>query len=60
MPSTDHFGETALKQDITHMSTPCGNHTITHFRPREYFPAFYASRCTCVIHSWIPEGVVGR
>ena len=32
MPSTDHFGETALKQDLTHLSTPCGNHTITHFR----------------------------
>ena len=32
MPSTDYFGETALKQDITHLSTPGGNHTITHFR----------------------------
>ena len=32
MPSTDYFGETALKQDITYLSTPCGNHTITHFR----------------------------
>ena len=32
------------------------------FRPhrREYFPAFYASRCARVIHSWIPEGVAGR
>ena len=28
--------------------------------PREYFPAFYASRCSCGINSWIPEGVVGR
>ena len=28
--------------------------------PREYFPAFYASRCACVIHFWILEGVVGR
>ena len=33
MPSTDHFGETALKQDITPLSTPCLKlHTITHFR----------------------------
>ena len=32
MPSTDYFGETTLKQDITYLSTPCGNHTITHFR----------------------------
>ena len=32
MPGTDYFGETALKQDITHLSTLCGNHTITHFR----------------------------
>ena len=32
MPGTDYFGETALKQDITHLSTPGGNHTITHFR----------------------------
>ena len=32
MPSTDYFGETALKQDITNLSTPSGNHTITHFR----------------------------
>ena len=32
MPSTDYFGETALKQDITYLLTPCGNHTITHFR----------------------------
>ena len=32
MPSTDHFGEALLKQDIKHLSTPCGNHTITHFR----------------------------
>ena len=29
MPSTDYFGETALKQDITYLSTPCGNHTRT-------------------------------
>ena len=32
MPGTDYFGETALEQDITYLSTPCGNHTITHFR----------------------------
>ena len=32
MSSTDYFGETALKQDITYLSTPCGNHTITLFR----------------------------
>ena len=37
MPGTDYFGETALKQDlalldITYLSTPGGNHTITHFR----------------------------
>ena len=32
MPGTDFFGETALKQDITYLSTPCGNHTITYFR----------------------------
>ena len=32
MPSTDYIGESALKQDITYLSTPCGNHTITHFR----------------------------
>ena len=30
MPGTDYFGETALKQDITCLSTPGGNHTITH------------------------------
>ena len=32
MPGTDYFGETALKQDIIYLLTPCGNHTITHFR----------------------------
>ena len=32
MPGTDYLGETALKQDIIYLSTPCGNHTITHFR----------------------------
>ena len=40
MPRTDYFGETALKQDLvllditymTYLSTPGGNHTITHFR----------------------------
>ena len=32
MPGTDYFGETALKQHITYLSTSCGNHTITHFR----------------------------
>ena len=32
MPGTDYFGETALKQDITYLSTPGGNHTNTHFR----------------------------
>ena len=32
MPGTDYFGETALKQDIIYLSTPCGNHTIRHFR----------------------------
>ena len=32
IPGTDYFGETALKQDITYLSTLCGNHTITHFR----------------------------
>ena len=29
MPGTDYFGETALKQDITHLSTPGGDHIIT-------------------------------
>ena len=28
MSGTGYFGETALKQDITHLSTPCENHTI--------------------------------
>ena len=39
----------------------CSKTKLT-FRPhrREYFPAFYASRCARVIHSWIPEGVAGR
>ena len=32
VPDTDYFGKTALKQDIIYLSTPCGNHTITHFR----------------------------
>ena len=32
MPSTDYFGETAPQKGITCLSTPCGNHTITHFR----------------------------
>ena len=32
MPSTDYFGETALKQNSTYLSTPYGNHTITRFR----------------------------
>ena len=32
MPGTDYFGETALKKDITYLSTSCGNRTITHFR----------------------------
>ena len=32
MPGKDYFGETALKQDITYLSTKCGNHKITHFR----------------------------
>ena len=32
MPGTDYFGETALKLDITYLSTPGGNHTNTHFR----------------------------
>ena len=32
MPGTDYFGETALKQDITYLSTPCGNHITSHFR----------------------------
>ena len=32
MPGTDYFGETALEQDVIYLSTPCGNHTITHFR----------------------------
>ena len=32
MPGSDYFGETALKQGIIYLSTPCGNHTITHFR----------------------------
>ena len=31
MPGADYFSETALKQDI-YLSTPCGNHRITHFR----------------------------
>ena len=30
IPGTDYFGETALKQDITYLSTPCGN-LFTHF-----------------------------
>ena len=32
IPGTDYFGETVLKKDIIYLSTPCGNHTITHFR----------------------------
>ena len=32
MPGTDYFDETVLKRDITYLSTPCGNHTITQFR----------------------------
>ena len=32
LPRAYYFGETALKQDITYLSTPCGNHTIIHFR----------------------------
>ena len=28
MPGTDYFGETGLKQNITYLSTPGGNHTI--------------------------------
>ena len=32
VPGTDYFGKTTLKQDIIYLSTPCGNHTITHFR----------------------------
>ena len=31
MPGTDYFGETALKLDITYLSTPGGNHTNAHF-----------------------------
>ena len=31
MPGTDYFGETALKQGIIYLSTPCGNsHTQSH------------------------------
>ena len=37
MAGKDYFGETALKQDITYLSTPGGNHTITHFRCRHWF-----------------------
>ena len=39
----------------------CSKTKLT-FRPhrREYFPAFYASRCARMIHSWIPEGVAWR
>ena len=32
MPGTHYFGETALEQDITYLSTPGGNHTITDSR----------------------------
>ena len=35
MPRTDYFGETALKQGITYLFAPCGNHTIRHFRGTE-------------------------
>ena len=28
MPGTDYFGETALKQDLAYLSTPCGNRAI--------------------------------
>ena len=39
MPDTDYFGETALKQDIIYLSTPCGNHTFSlHlFRLTQHF-----------------------
>ena len=29
--TAEYFGETALKQGITYLSKPGGNHTITHF-----------------------------
>ena len=29
MPGTDYFGETAFIQNITYLSTPCGNHTLS-------------------------------
>ena len=32
MPGTDYSGETVLKQDTIYLSTPYGDHTITHFR----------------------------
>ena len=39
----------------------CSKTKLTvRLHPREYFSAFYASRCACVIHFWILEGVVGR
>ena len=39
----------------------CSKTKLTvRLHPREYFPAFYASRRACVIHFWILEGAVGR
>ena len=50
------------ESECVYHSEDSNSKTKLTFRPhpREYFPAFYASRCACVIHSWIPEGVVGR
>ena len=43
MPGTDYFGETALKQDITYLSTPAGNHTVTHFSRAALVQAYIAT-----------------
>ena len=37
MAGTEYFGETAIqpRDHIPDVSTPCGNHTITHIRGTE-------------------------
>ena len=39
MAGTDILAKPQFNHAITHLSTPCGNHTITHFRslPRRRF-----------------------
>ena len=38
---------------LSHATTAASKTKLTiRLHPREYFPAFYPSRCTCVIGSW--------